>query len=62
MVAYKSSVTDTRVDSIYINKEKVVRGFHNVYNSTYLKGSRDLELKGDGIGFRCVCNQKTPVK
>ena len=53
--------TNPRVDTIYWSKEKVVRGFHNLANSTYLRGSRPPELTGAGIGFRCGCNQKTPI-
>ncbi|MFD0992319.1 formylglycine-generating enzyme family protein [Tenacibaculum geojense] len=61
MWAYEGPVTDPRFDTIDLNKEKVVRGFHNLYNSTYLRGSRDPNLIDGNIGFRCACNKETPV-
>ena len=41
--------------------EKVVRGWHNLSNTTVTRGHRPVESTGTAIGIRCVCNQKTPI-
>ncbi|SDF32669.1 formylglycine-generating enzyme family protein, partial [Cellulophaga baltica] len=59
----KEPVVNPRYDTIVSGTEKVVRGFHKLSNSVYSRsGSRDPEQDGFGGGFRCVCNQKTPIK
>lgn len=45
----------------YEGQEKVVRGWHNLTNTTVTRGHRPVESTGTAIGIRCVCNQKTPI-
>ncbi len=49
------------LDSIELVKTKVVRGEHTLVNSIYRRARRDPENYKAGVGFRCVCNQETPV-
>jgi formylglycine-generating enzyme required for sulfatase activity len=46
---------------IYIYDKKTIRGWHTLSNSVYIRGSREPDNSGSGVGFRCVCNQKTAV-
>ncbi|MBU2995595.1 formylglycine-generating enzyme family protein [Cellulophaga baltica] len=58
----KEPVVNPRFDSIVSGTVKVIRGFHKLSNSVYIRSSREPEQDGFGGGFRCVCNQKTPIK
>ncbi len=59
---YRSeALINPRFDSIQVYKERVVRGFHTLGISVYNRGSREPDNSGSGVGFRCVCNQTTPV-
>ncbi|MBO0593965.1 sulfatase-modifying factor protein, partial [Cellulophaga sp. E16_2] len=51
-----------RYDTIVNRKDKVIRGFHKLSNSVYVRSSREPEQDGFGGGFRCVCNQKTKIE
>ncbi|WP_158975459.1 SUMF1/EgtB/PvdO family nonheme iron enzyme [Cellulophaga sp. L1A9] len=55
-------IENPRYDTIDVRKDKIIRGFHSLYNSVYIRSSREPEQDGFGGGFRCVCNQKTPIK
>ncbi len=59
---YKSKpLVNPKFDSIQVYEKRVVRGFHTLGISVYNRGSREPDNDGSGVGFRCVCNQKTPV-
>jgi sulfatase modifying factor 1 len=58
----KEPITNPRYDTIVSGTVKVIRGFHSLNNSVYIRSSRDTEQDGFGGGFRCACNQKTPIK
>ncbi len=58
----KEPVVNPRFDSIVSGTVKVIRGFHKLSNSVYIRSSREPEQDGFGGGFRCVCNQKTPIE
>ncbi len=58
----KEPVVNPRFDSIVSGTVKVIRGFHKLSNSVYVRSSREPEQDGFGGGFRCVCNQKTPIE
>ncbi|ADV50345.1 Sulphatase-modifying factor protein [Cellulophaga algicola DSM 14237] len=58
----KEPVVNPRFDSIVSGTVKVIRGFHSLSNSVYIRSSREPEQDGFGGGFRCVCNQKTPIE
>ncbi len=58
----KEPVVNPRFDSIVSGTVKVIRGFHSLNNSVYIRSSREPEQDGFGGGFRCVCNQKTPIE
>ena len=50
-------------DESFNSGEKMVRGWHKLTNSVYSRlGSRKPDNNGSGVGFRCVCNQETPIK
>ena len=49
-------------DSIRYSKSKIVRGWHTLSNSVYGRGKRKPDFDKDIVGFRCVCNQKTPIE
>ncbi|WP_158975457.1 SUMF1/EgtB/PvdO family nonheme iron enzyme [Cellulophaga sp. L1A9] len=55
-------IENPRYDTIDVRKDKIIRGFHSLYNSVYIRSSREPEQDGFGGGFRCACNQKTPIK
>ncbi|MBO0593979.1 SUMF1/EgtB/PvdO family nonheme iron enzyme [Cellulophaga sp. E16_2] len=55
-------ITNPRYDTIVNRKDKVIRGFHKLSNSVYVRSSREPEQDGFGGGFRCVCNQKTKIE
>ena len=63
---YKSypieAVTNPVIDSFPRAKSIVVRGFHTLGTSVYNRGYRKPDNSGSGVGFRCVCNQKTAIK
>ncbi|MBO0593980.1 SUMF1/EgtB/PvdO family nonheme iron enzyme [Cellulophaga sp. E16_2] len=58
----KEPVVNPRFDSIVSGTVKIIRGFHSLSNSVYIRSSREPEQDGFGGGFRCVCNQKTPIE
>ncbi|ADV50346.1 Sulphatase-modifying factor protein [Cellulophaga algicola DSM 14237] len=58
----KEPVVNPRFDSIVSGTVKVIRGFHKLSNSVYIRSSREPEQDGFGGGFRCVCNQKTEIE
>ncbi|WP_158979568.1 SUMF1/EgtB/PvdO family nonheme iron enzyme [Cellulophaga sp. L1A9] len=58
----KEPVVNPRFDSIVSGTVKVIRGFHSLNNSVYIRSSREPEQDGFGGGFRCVCNQKTEIE
>ncbi|WP_024480247.1 formylglycine-generating enzyme family protein [Cellulophaga baltica] len=58
----KEPVINPRFDSIVSGIVKVIRGFHSLSNSVYIRSSREPEQDGFGGGFRCVCNQKTKIE
>ena len=49
-------------DTILYSKQKVTRGWHTLVSSVYKRGIEPPEKNSAGVGFRCVCNQKTPVE
>ncbi len=55
-------IENPRYDTIDVRKDKIIRGFHSLNNSVYIRSSREPEQDGFGGGFRCVCNQKTPIE
>ncbi len=57
----REPVVNPLIDSIGIFEEKRVRGWHSLSYSVYKRGSREPTATGAGVGFRCVCNQKTPI-
>ena len=57
----KESITNPIFDSVPGARKVVVRGFHTLGTSVYNRGVREPDNSGSGVGFRCVCNQKTPV-
>ncbi len=54
-------VTNPVQDTLKWSKNKVTRGWHTLSNSVYGRGKRLPDFDKDIVGFRCVCNQKTPV-
>ncbi len=48
-------------DTVYMSKNKIVRGWHTLSNSVYGRGIRAPEFDKDIVGFRCVCNQKIAI-
>jgi sulfatase modifying factor 1 len=64
LVGYsKDTLVNPRYDTIHNYEEKMVRGWHKLRYSVYSRGgSREPDNDGSGVGFRCVCNQKTPIE
>ncbi len=62
-VSYEEGpLVNPRYDSIVFSKKKMVRGWHNLSYSVYSRrGVRKPDNYGSGVGFRCACNQKTPI-
>jgi len=58
----REAVTNPVIDSFPKAKSVVVRGFHTLGTSVYNRGYRKPDNSGSGVGFRCVCNQKTPIE
>ncbi len=54
-------VTNPVQDTLKWSKNKVTRGWHTLSNSVYGRGKRLPDFDKGIVGFRCVCNQKTPV-
>ncbi|WP_067150933.1 formylglycine-generating enzyme family protein, partial [Pseudotamlana agarivorans] len=63
-VGYSSKPqVNPRYDTIHYYKQKTIRGWHLLRYSVYDRaGPREPSNSGSGVGFRCVCNQKTPIK
>ncbi|MCR1025065.1 formylglycine-generating enzyme family protein [Cellulophaga baltica] len=64
LVGYsKNTLVNPRYDTIQYYDKKVIRGWHTLRYSVYDRsGTRDPDNDGSGVGFRCVCNQKTPIE
>ena len=64
LVGYsKDTLVNPKYDTIHNYEEKIVRGWHKLRYSVYSRGgSREPDNDGSGVGFRCVCNQKTPIE
>ena len=62
-VSYEEGpLVNPRYDSIVFSKKKMVRGWHHLSYSVYSRrGVRKPDNYGSGVGFRCACNQKTPI-
>ena len=58
----KEPKTNPIQDTIQYSDSKVVRGLHKLRYSVYTRVKRKPDNNGTGIGFRCVCNQETPVQ
>ncbi len=57
----KEPVKNPVRETVKAMERKIVRGWHSLSYSVYKRGSREPTSTGAGVGFRCVCNQKTPI-
>jgi len=64
LVGYsKDTLVNPRYDTIQYYDKKVIRGWHTLRYSVYDRaGTREPDNDGSGVGFRCVCNQRTPIE